>query len=408
MPPHDDPGTPLRIAFVTQAFAKGFGYIENAMPRHFARQGHEVQLITLDLSPYLAKGPQPRGAVVRQSELPPGLVEKYDGYTLNVLGHRDVLGYPRPQGLLEKLRAFRPHIVQTGTAIGWIPLQAAVASPFIGYKLFTGSHTNASQFPLADPNVKHPFGTRAKAFATRWIPGRFVSLFTQRCWTQTNDSRLIASRFFGVQKRKVETMHLGVETDQFHPARTPEEIAERERTRHELGVAPTDIMAIYTGKLSSVKNVRVLADAVTEIRKSRGLPYKAVFIGEGDQRQSIEAYDACRVLSAIPHAELARYYRAADIGVWPTSESVSTHDAAACGLPLICGDLMTDREHVDGNGLVVKSYDVPDLVRALLELGDPATRARLGANGAEKMLAHFSWAAMASRRLVAYRAALAS
>jgi glycosyltransferase involved in cell wall biosynthesis len=108
----------------------------------------------------------------------------------------------------------------------------------------------------------------------------------------------------------------------------------------------------------------------------------------------------------VPVQELGDFYRAADIGVWPTQESMSMLDAAACGLPIIVNDTIAAVERIDGNGLKYKLGDVDDLVRALLELGDPLARQGLGSFGAKKM-AGFNWEAIARRRLQDYRTALA-
>ena len=41
-----------------------------------------------------------------------------------------------------------------------------------------------------------------RSIITRFVPGRFVSLFTEKCYSVTIDCADIAKRFFGVQKRK--------------------------------------------------------------------------------------------------------------------------------------------------------------------------------------------------------------
>ena len=107
------------------------------------------------------------------------------------------------------------------------------------------------------------------------------------------------------------------------------------------------------------------------------------------------------------YGELPPYYRAADIGVWPTDESISMLDAAACGLPLIVSDGIVYRDHVDGNGLVYKMNDLSDLVRTLLELQSAEYRHRLGMASSAKMKSHFSIESIALRRIHDYEEALA-
>jgi type III pantothenate kinase len=98
-----------------------------------------------------------------------------------------------------------------------------------------------------------------------------------------------------------------------------------------------------------------------------------------------------RVIPFMTNASLARYYRAADIAVWPTQESMSMLDAAASGLPVVVSDATGEPDRVKGNGMLYRENDVDDLARILAMLGDPAERRALGRAGRERMLHGFSW-----------------
>jgi glycosyltransferase involved in cell wall biosynthesis len=395
----------VRIVFLTETFGPRLGYIANCLPPALARLGAEVHVVSLDLLPYyyLRDHAQTYGAFYADEALQPG-VTAAEGYTLHVLPHRRQLGYVRAAGLAATLRALAPDIVQTAAAIGWLPLDAAVLQPRLGFKLFTGNHNTISTFHLLTQRRPSPLDPAwVQSFLTRAIPGRLIGLVTEKCYGVTVDCAEIAWRFYGVPRAKVEVMHLGVDTAVFHP---DGDAAERETLRTELGVAPDDILCVYTGKLNQEKDALILARAVAHLRAA-GAPYAGLFIGEGVQRAAIAATPGCTVLPFMPYQALGRYYRAADIGVWPTNESTSMLDAAACGLPLVISDVVTYRDHVDGNGLVARIHDLADLERCLLELKDPAARRRLGAHGAAKMARDFSWDVIARRRMDDYAAALA-
>jgi glycosyltransferase involved in cell wall biosynthesis len=199
-------------------------------------------------------------------------------------------------------------------------------------------------------------------------------------------------------------MHLGVDTDVYFPVRDGATRAEREDVRRELGIGPQEIVVIYTGKLTPEKHTGLLVQAVGRLRQ-RGLPFRALVIGEGPQRDEIAAMENVVTLPYQRYDRLARYYRASDVAVWPTNESTSMLDAAACGLPLIVSDGIVYRDHVDGSGLVYTMNDLDALVAALERLSAPEERARLGAIGAEKMATRFSWLDHARRRLDEYEAA---
>jgi glycosyltransferase involved in cell wall biosynthesis len=161
---------------------------------------------------------------------------------------------------------------------------------------------------------------------------------------------------------------------------------------------------VYSGKMTEAKNALIVAQAVERLRE-RGLPFRGLFIGDGVQRERIAALGSCVAVDFMPYRELGRYYRAADIGVWPTNESISMLDAAACALPLVVSDRIY-QDHVAGNGRNYRQDDLDDLARVLEELADAGQRAKLGAAGAAKMLERFNWRTIALGRLRDFERAL--
>ena len=399
-------GEPLRVVMLCQSFARNMGYIENCLPRHLARQGADVHLFVTPLGVY-SQMPDYKETyleLLKGDDLRAGDIESIDGFTLHVLPHRLQLGYVRMQGLQAELAKIRPHVVQAPGAIGWIPLDAAVGAYSLGYKLFTANHTTRSMLPLTGPNFHWLSGAGIRCALQRTLPGRITSLVTEKCYCPTWDSAEMAWKRFGVQRQKVEVMHLGVETDRFHPPGVDER-ARAMALRMELGFSPEDIVVVYTGKFTADKNPLILAESVDEMRR-QGVPIVALFVGDGIQREALIKTKGTRVVPFVPNADLPQYYWAADVAVWPTTESTSMLDAAACGLPLVISSRVAYREHVDGNGFVFEVGNRTDLMKTLTALLNPTTRATLGRAGAEKMRTQFSWEGVARRRLFDYREAV--
>jgi len=399
----------MKIVLISDSFPRNMGYLGTMMPKYLARLGAEVHCLALDLPPYWQQ-PEMRDHYVRligEEWFVPGHVAQYEGYTVHILGHQPVGRLMRMPGLGRKLAELKPDIVYSQAAVGWIPLECAFLKLRYGFRFFTGSHMLASGFPFARKPAPWRSPEALKVLLSRWIPGRFISLLSEKCTAPTVDCAEIAWRFFGVQKSKVEILHLGVDTDVFYPLTTPAHAAERARLRHDLGVADDEVLGIYTGKLTAEKNALIVARAVQRLR-SQGRRFRLLCIGEGAEKQALAASEWTTVLSFRPYQELGPYYRAADIGIWPSNESTSMLDAAACGLPLIVSDLVVYRDHVDGNGLVFKKGDFADLIAKLTELDDADRRRKLGAVGAEKMAACFSWQAHVGHRLRDYEKALSS
>lgn len=379
----------------------------NMLPRYLARQGVEVHYVTMDMPHYFFdKSQQNTYADFEDlTTMSAGQEESYDGFHLHCLKHREIAGYPRFIGLRQKLASIRPDVVQSFLSIGWVALDAAVLKIPLGYKLFTAAHTTHSVFPLAIRKSRWFEPARIRNFASRWVPGRLVSTQTEKCYAATSDCADVAIRFFGVQPGKIDVAPLGVDTDLLSPISTPEHIHERISMRERLGVQPDEILFIYTGQFTAAKNPVLLAQTVESMR-SKGLKVKALFLGDGAQRETIATHLSSVALPFVPHRELVYYYRAADVGVWPTQESTSMLDAAACGLPIVVNNTLRAVERIDGNGVTYELNDQASLEAVLTQLLNPGTRRRLGDVGARRMAEQFSWAALVRRRIADYRHAL--
>ncbi len=161
------------------------------------------------------------------------------------------------------------------------------------------------------------------------------------------------------------------------------------------------MLCIYTGRFTPGKGPLVLAKAIDAL-VSRGEPFEALFMGNGEQSEEIKKCKGCTIHAFVPYHELPKYYAIADIGVWPRQESTSMIDAAACGLPIIISDKVQAKERVEDNGLTYIENDVDDLVRVLLKMKDAGLRKKLSETGIKKIQEHFSWDLIASGRVRDY------
>lgn len=398
----------MKIVLLVEMFSRHMGYLENTLPKYLSRLGADVHLVTTGLQPYyyMKGSKQTYQDFIGDSEaLTPGASEQLDGFTLHVLGHHKVLGYVRMLGLKKKLQDLRPDIVQTEAAIGWIPLDAALFKVELGYKLFTGSHYHASVFPLA--NRRHHLWDpeRLRVIILRSLPGRIISQFTSKCYPTSVDCAEVAVRFFGVQQRKIDICPLGVDLDLFQPIQNEKDVRARRELRDQFGFAEHEIVCVYTGRFSQAKNPLLLAKAIDRLAMM-GEPYRGLFIGNGDQGDAIRQHHNCSVHSFIDFRDLPPFFRASDVGVWPTQESMSMLDAAACGLPIVVNDTLDAKERIEGNGLSYRLNDCEDLVKVLISLRAPERRRELGQCGAEKIRREFGWDSIAKFRLSGYDAAL--
>jgi glycosyltransferase involved in cell wall biosynthesis len=397
----------MRIVLISEIFCREMGYLENLLPKYLARQGAKVEVVASSLPPDYRQASSENAYKGFANAWIPGTCEILDGFRLHILPPAKVAGHVRLMGLRHKLAALRPDIVQTMTPIGWIAVDASWNRIRLGYRLFSGCHYHASVFPLAQKHTSLINPERLKCFLQRTIHGRIASVLTDKCYAISVDCAEIARRFFGVPEKKIVVCPLGVDTEMFYPVRGPGEESARTKLRSRFGFCEKDVVCIYAGRFGEDKNPLLLAKAIARL-STNGYPFKGMFVGNGQQASAIGDCPGCFTHPFVPISELGDFYRSADIGVWPTQDSISMLDAAACGLPVIANDKMRAIERLEGNGLAYRLHDLDDLVRTLFSLLDPDRRRRLGSFGARKMEAEYSWRAVAVRRLHDYEAALRS
>lgn len=397
----------MRIVLLVEVFSPQMGYLENVLPRYLSRLGADVHIVTTELQPYYYVEDVKKiyedfnGG---SNALKPGTIERLDGFTLHVLEHRKMFGYVRMLGLRNKLQEISPDIVQTEAAVGWLPLDAAMFKLQLGYKLFTGSHYLGSVFPLANRPHHLWDPERLRVIMLRSLPGRVISHVTTKCYPVSEDCADLAVRFFGVQRSKIEVCPLGVDLDIFRPIENEGDKRERGELRAQLGFSEDEIVCIYTGRFSQAKNPLLLAKAIDQLA-TKGEPYRGLFVGNGPQGDAIGQQRNCCAHPLVNFRELPRFYRAADIAVWPRQESMSMLDAAACGLPIIANDMLKVKERIEGNGLFYRLDDCDDLIRTLTSLRAREKRHELGQYGVEKIGRGFGWDSIARLRLRGYEAA---
>ncbi len=245
----------MRVVILCETFSRKMGYLDNTLSKYMAREGADVHVVSADLPPYyqLEDFNKNYQEFIGDGALTPGTVERHDGFTLHVLGHRKVFGYVRLIDLKRKLKEIKPDIVQASVAIGWLPLDAALIKLQLGYKLFTGNHTTASVFPLATRPHNLWDAERLRAIALRSVPGYAISLLTSKCYAATVDCADVAVRFFGVPQSKIDICPLGVDTELFQPIRGEADERDRQQLRARLGFSDSEIVCIYTGRFTNNK-----------------------------------------------------------------------------------------------------------------------------------------------------------
>ena len=395
----------MRNAVVTIFYSEGMGYTENCLPRALVALGHDVHLITTVFNVY---GNDADYSKTYQDFLGPSQVKPgtstVDGYQVHRLHATVRGGYVVSPGLAAKVRELAPDVVHSLEIASLQTYQLALLRLFRRFALFCETHQHMS---VVRPYLKQPGSLLRKAAyrMTRTWPTHLASRAVETCYAIAPDCVEVATRFYGVPRDKVRLQELGADTDLFHPVQSAADEESRVELRRRLGFTDEDIVCVYSGRFSHDKNPLILARAIDRLH-DRDPRFKGLFIGEGVQKAEIAACRNALVVSFMKHRDLAEHYRAADIAVWPTQESMSMLDASASGLPLVVSDRVGAKERVVGNGRMYEENNVASMAESLLSLAAPALRHALGAVGRGKTEAGNNWKTYARRLEADYKDAL--
>ena len=206
-----------------------------------------------------------------------------------------------------------------------------------------------------------------------------------------------------VTGRSNRVIHNGVDPEHW---RSPGAEA-RTRMRRVLGLADGDYAVGMCAVFRPEKNHLQLVDAVASLR-ARGIPARALLIGDGPMRPAIEARArdlgvAADVLIAGFHQDVRPLLAASDVVALPSISvetfSLAALEAMALGRPVVLSEIGGAAEMVrpGENGFLFPAHDTPALVESLAALADPAARERMGAAARATVEARFSERAMVDR-----------
>ncbi|MGQ0623596.1 MAG: D-inositol-3-phosphate glycosyltransferase [Sporichthyaceae bacterium] len=295
--------------------------------------------------------------------------------------------------------------------VGWL------AAERWGIPLVHSMHTMAKvkNAALAAGDVAEP--------ASRVIGESQVVEAADRLVANTDEEARQLIELYGAAPQRVEVVAPGVDLDTFSPASST---AARTQLRAQLGLAREAEVLLFVGRIQPLKAPDVLLRAVAElVRRDPARRERAAVVvvggpsgsGAGEPQAlgklavELGISDLVRFAPPVPQADLAQWYRAADLTVVPSySESFGlvAVESQACGTPVVAaavGGLRTAVSEGE-SGVLVDGHDPREWARVLGGLlADPARRAELGRGG----VAHaqrFGWSATAAALLGVYSRAM--
>jgi D-inositol-3-phosphate glycosyltransferase len=251
----------------------------------------------------------------------------------------------------------------------------------------------------------------------RMIGEEQVVAEADRLIASTTDEADELVRLYGADPGKVRTVAPGVDLELFVPGSAA-------AARRRLGLRADALTLLFVGRIQALKAPDVLMRAAAILRDEPALRdrLQVVILGAPSGsglahphflhalRDELGLGDVVLFRPPASRAEVADYYRAADISVVPSyneSFGLVALESQACGTPVVAaavGGLPTAVAD-DVSGVLVDGHDPQQWAKVLTDLlRTPSVLARL-AEGARGHAERFSWDRTADGLLVAYREA---
>lgn len=410
----------MKIVVISDWFSENMGYAENFLPKALAKMGHDVHLVTSTAQIYYNSPNYDKTykEFLGKNIVDP-IIKTIDNYTLHRLPLlNNSMGMPGIKGLSDYIKSLNPQIIQTFSINSISTYEAAIYCSKNKCKLFTECHIHASVFNKKNIFKKDVLKIILKRNIFKLFFDRFrlkinnkklefINSVTEFCYPIASDVAEIAEKVFLVPNDKIKVQSLGVDTDLFHPADENFFNKDFKEIRSSVGLDNDSLVCIYTGRFAKDKKPQCLARAVNYLN-CNGYKVQALFVGNGTQEEvaEISSMKGCFVHDFVTVNNLPKFYWISDIGVWPSQESTSQLDAAACGLPLILSNKIEVMERIDGNGLLYEEDDEKSLSEQILLLRNLELRKKMSEIGVNKILGKFSWMAISKDRINDYNNSL--
>jgi glycosyltransferase involved in cell wall biosynthesis len=299
------------------------------------------------------------------------LTEGYRYQILPALGRTDRLSFWRPfnYGLARRLDQGNFEVLWVHGYNRWFHWLAMAGAKIRGLKVLVRDEATLLSAPR---NKLKRLAKRVFFLILRNLVDGFLAI-----------GRLNAEYYqsYGIGPDRIFSVPYAVD-NAFFQQKAREASRERERLRSELGLEPGRPIILYLSKLSTVKRGADLLEAYIRMSPDQvqePTPY-LLFVGEGDQKQILEAraralnWSSIKFLGFKNQTELPRYYDLCDVLVLPSvfepwglviNEVMNAGRAVVVSDQVGCGPDLVRRGE---NGEVFKAGDIAGLSLALHEL----------------------------------------
>lgn len=353
----------MKIVHLEDFIHPDAGYQVNLLGRLQVRQGHEVQVVTGELDKIPAELTTFFGRddiegrdlrFERETGVKIHRVPLFGFYSGRAIFH--------PIKLVRKILSLSPDVLFVHGEDTLTGIILILISRWLPFPIVLDCH----MLEMASKNrYREYFRFFYKRFITPIILKRKIPLI------RVVDSDFV-QKCLGIPLSHTDLLSLGTDTDHFRP-----NMDLRSTVRAELGLSEEAYLVLYAGKLDEHKGGALLSAAVHEkIVSSSGRKIEFLIIGnsvgeygKAVERQLSESENKVVRLPTQRYFDLAKYYQAADLAVFPKQCSLSFFEVQACGVPVLFEENEINEQRMErGSAFCFKPNSPEAFRRKIVEL----------------------------------------
>lgn len=345
----------LKILMVCEFFNPELGFQENLLLKYFRKMGHEVTIVTstyLSVFDYYAGRHDKRAPASTQSHLGAKIIRLPFRYNLinKLKSYRD---------FAQTIAAESPDLIFVHDVTPDFPAMARYVKSRPHVRMIMDCHADHSNSGKSWLSLKLLHGVVRRYFLDAARP------HLSKIFPIVPASFTFLNEVYGVPMAEMELLPLGADLDLIHAVQAENP---RAAIRKRYGIKETDFVIVTGGKLERRKKLEFLAKAVCDSGyKDVHVLAAGTFPPDDSGYRAIVEEAAGSSLSQIHFAgwlgaeDMFRHMAAADIAIFPASQSVLWLQALASGLPLLVGDTGgQDVSYVNlhDNIIIMKAKDI--------------------------------------------------
>ena len=375
----------MKIVQVEDFFHPDAGYQINIISKFFVKFGHEVTIITSELD----KVPESLTSFFGRDNIEERDNEYSNKYGVKII-RLPVRSYISNRAyfygkIFDVIKAEHPDVVFVHGNDRLLGMQYLLRLKKMDYPLIMDNH----MLEMASNNKFNKLFWRwYKMFITPIIVKNGITVI------RTQDDPFVNKRL-GIPESLTPWLSVGSDTLLFYPDSNI-----RKSFREENGISEDSIVVLYAGKIDKEKGGKLLGELTSKkLSVNKDIVFVIVGKTNGEYGEEIEAMfkgSPYRVLRfpTQRYSDLAKFYQASDIAVFPKQCSLSFYDVQACGLPVVFEDnnINVDRA-VNNNAFTFKSDSIGDFRNVLSEIinKDPEEFERIKQNSIDYVRQNYDY-----------------